>query len=138
MRQEPTVMGDERPDATGLPLESPDKSPRHTHKDMLADLMGWVPDLQTRRFRLNLVRAFGGEPAVRRQLNRIWCVPDAHAIRADAREVDVYEVVVWHGLDSAKTNQYGDLKRGLAAHGITFRVFVVSWGQVTELDLAPL
>jgi hypothetical protein len=110
----------------------------HTHRQMLADLMARLPELQTRRFRLNLLRAFGGEPAVRRQLDRIWCVPDAHAIRAEAREVDVYEVIVWHGLSPDKTNQYGDLKHGLAAHGITFRVFVVDGARVTELALVPI
>jgi hypothetical protein len=119
-----------------LPAQSVKRA--FSHKGMLTDLMARLPELQTRRFRLNLVKAFSGEPGVLRIVNRLWCVPDAHAIRAAEREVDVYEVIVWHGLDAAKTNEYGDLKRGLAANGITLRVFVAAWGQVTELDLTPL
>lgn len=96
------------------------------------------PDMRAKGFKRSLLDAFGGESAeLRSILYQVWMVPDVH--RVTGRDVEVFEVIVWHDLKPHKLNAYGDLKQDLKRHDITLTVTVVSEnGGATELSLEPL
>lgn len=96
------------------------------------------PELRTHGFAQALRKAFlGRSDAIDAVVEAARVVPDAYEVTPE--RVVVVEVVVWNGLNTLKTNAYGDLKRVLGDAGIDFGVWVVdSLGRTCELALVPL
>jgi hypothetical protein len=99
------------------------------HSEILAMMRQAHPTLLTTRFRANMLDAFGAEsPAVRRLLEQFRYVPDAYFLRKDQREVQVFEVIVWHGLTPQKLDAYMLLSDTFAAAGLKLELWSVDKG----------
>lgn len=106
------------------------------HVEILELMRQAHPAMQFKGFKRSVRAAFG--PPMDDVLWLFWAVPDAFLVDKEARTVDVFEVVVWHGMDGAKTNAYARLVQDLREHGIEMTVSVIDEiGRQCKLDLVP-
>jgi hypothetical protein len=110
------------------------------HAEILNMMRKAHPAMHFKAFRRNMLEAFGekGERVVW-LLDRFHYVPDAYFLRPEVPEVQVFEVIVWHGLSQPKLGAYYELTRALGDVGVTFEVWVVDEnGNSGMLSIAPV